>query len=221
MHACCVPRPVSAACFHDVRTALYRVIWNPHRAGSLASVHKKSFTVHTFKAGAVSVQGTVSLGDERANAYAASWDPLHSKECVAAVGTGLVGIDVRSMKCVGLAAYHVSSPFLATALLSFLQSPRSFVPLFSDCASRLSSLRETVSIPHAHKTMVRDVDYNPNKPRFVASCGDDCSTRFWDLRKSAEPVKVLSGHSHWYDNGSAWCVCGVQQGTDSTTIQCP
>lgn len=56
---------------------------------------------------------------------------------------------------------------------------------------------ETVTVPEAHKHCVRDVHYNPNKPRFVATCGDDGMAKFWDLRRASEPVKILSGHSHW------------------------
>ncbi len=43
---------------------------------------------------------------------------------------------------------------------------------------------------------LRDVDFNPNKPHQLATCGDDCRVRFWDLRAPAKPLKTLS-HSHW------------------------
>ena len=45
---------------------------------------------------------------------------------------------------------------------------------------------------------VRALSYNPNKPWFIATGGDDFRVRCWDLRKaSGGPVKTLEGHSHW------------------------
>ena len=45
---------------------------------------------------------------------------------------------------------------------------------------------------------VRALSYNPNKPWFIATGGDDFRVRCWDLRKAnGGPVKTLEGHSHW------------------------
>jgi len=44
---------------------------------------------------------------------------------------------------------------------------------------------------------VRDLDFNPNRQYYLASCGDDCKVRFWDVRNVQEPVKTLEDHSHW------------------------
>ena len=52
-------------------------------------------------------------------------------------------------------------------------------------------------IENAHGQLVRDLDFNPNKQYYLASCGDDCKVRFWDTRNVAEPVKTLEEHSHW------------------------
>ncbi|KAG2377535.1 hypothetical protein C9374_009051 [Naegleria lovaniensis] len=49
----------------------------------------------------------------------------------------------------------------------------------------------------AHDQMVRDVQYNPYQPYRLASCGDDCLIKFWDVRSTKEPLLVLAGHSHW------------------------
>ena len=110
----------------------------------------------------------------------AVWDPLHPKEVCAAVGTGIKGIDVRSMKYVVCPGSRCRAMQVLTAMLCYL-----------------FRCRTTVDVPHAHSHTVRDVGYNPNKPRTVATCGDDCLVKFWDLRKASEPVKRLSGHSHW------------------------
>jgi len=44
---------------------------------------------------------------------------------------------------------------------------------------------------------VRDIDFNPNKQYYLASCGDDCKTKFWDTRKANVCLKTISNHSHW------------------------
>ena len=30
---------------------------------------------------------------------------------------------------------------------------------------------------NAHNQLVRDIDFNPNKQYYLASCGDDCKTK--------------------------------------------
>lgn len=64
----------------------------------------------------------------------------------------------------------------------------------------LRSMKQTYCIENAHSQLVRDLDFNPNKQYYLASCGDDCKARFWDVRSTKEPVKVLCDHSHWIWN---------------------
>ncbi|XP_021102883.1 protein TSSC1 isoform X3 [Heterocephalus glaber] len=52
-------------------------------------------------------------------------------------------------------------------------------------------------IENAHGQLVRDLDFNPNKQYYLASCGDDCKVKFWDTRNVTEPVRTLEEHSHW------------------------
>jgi WD40 repeat protein len=61
----------------------------------------------------------------------------------------------------------------------------------------LNILRQAFIIDNAHGQLVRDIDFNPNKQYYIASCGDDCKTKFWDIRKTNECLKSLSSHSHW------------------------
>lgn len=61
----------------------------------------------------------------------------------------------------------------------------------------LRTMTQAWTIENAHGQLVRDLNFNPNKQYYLASCGDDCKAKFWDIRKTSEPVKVLSDHSHW------------------------
>nr|XP_019607590.1 PREDICTED: protein TSSC1 isoform X6 [Rhinolophus sinicus] len=62
------------------------------------------------------------------------------------------------------------------------------------------SMSQTYCIENAHGQLVRDLDFNPNKQYYLASCGDDCKVKFWDTRDVTEPVKTLEEHSHWVWN---------------------
>jgi WD40 repeat protein len=55
----------------------------------------------------------------------------------------------------------------------------------------------TATIANAHEDLVKDVDFNPNKPFHLLSCGADRRVRLWDLRKPGEALKTLCSHSHW------------------------
>lgn len=61
----------------------------------------------------------------------------------------------------------------------------------------LRSMSSSFSIENAHSQMIRDLDFNPNKQYYLASCSDDCKVKFWDTRNTKEPLMVRSDHSHW------------------------
>jgi WD40 repeat protein len=64
----------------------------------------------------------------------------------------------------------------------------------------LKSGERTRAIEHAVAAgggFVRSLSYNPNRPWYLASAGDDFRVKIWDLRRAAAPLKVLDGHSHW------------------------
>jgi EARP and GARP complex-interacting protein 1 len=60
--------------------------------------------------------------------------------------------------------------------------------------TRDSSNRYTIS--PVHSTQVFDVDFNPNNPYHLASCGRDYSIKFWDIRKQG-CLKTISEHNHY------------------------
>ncbi|XP_074640938.1 EARP and GARP complex-interacting protein 1-like [Tubulanus polymorphus] len=61
----------------------------------------------------------------------------------------------------------------------------------------LRTMSQEWVIENAHEQLVRDLDFNPNKQYYLATCGDDCKVKFWDIRKTLEPVTILADHSHW------------------------
>jgi len=64
----------------------------------------------------------------------------------------------------------------------------------------LRSMKVMRKIDQAHGLAVRDIDYNPNKPYHVVSGGQDRKIKFWDFRKTLEPVKVITAHTHWVNS---------------------
>lgn len=50
---------------------------------------------------------------------------------------------------------------------------------------------------NAHSQQVRDLDFNPNAQFYLATCGDDCEYKFWDIRKTETPAITMQNHSHW------------------------
>lgn len=57
------------------------------------------------------------------------------------------------------------------------------------------------TISNAHGQLVRNLDFNPNAQYYLATCGDDCESRFWDVRNVTKPVVTMLNHSHW-----VWCI---------------
>lgn len=80
---------------------------------------------------------------------------------------------------------HSLLPFLSSSFLILSLSPPSVW-----CS-------QIYCIENAHGQLVRDLDFNPNRQYYLASCGDDCKVKFWDVRNVQEPVKTLEEHSHW------------------------
>lgn len=65
----------------------------------------------------------------------------------------------------------------------------------------LRSSKNSFNRSQAHKSTIRAVDYNPNKPYHVVTGGDDAKVYIWDIRQLKEPIldvgKEEDSHSHW------------------------
>jgi len=53
------------------------------------------------------------------------------------------------------------------------------------------------TIFQAHSGTIRSMDYNPDRLYTLATGAEDGTVKFWDIKNSKEPLKVLKGHSHW------------------------
>lgn len=61
----------------------------------------------------------------------------------------------------------------------------------------MRTMKAAHTVSGAHTQRVRGLDYNPNKPYVVLSCGDDYAIRYWDLRKPSASLLMVKAHSHW------------------------
>ncbi|XP_050537458.1 EARP-interacting protein homolog [Daktulosphaira vitifoliae] len=53
------------------------------------------------------------------------------------------------------------------------------------------------SLDGAHNQIIRDFDFNQNRQFYLATCGDDGYSKFWDIRNTNKPIITRSDHSHW------------------------
>eukprot|EP00828_Plagiopyla_frontata_P017089 TRINITY_DN2225_c0_g1_i1.p1 TRINITY_DN2225_c0_g1~~TRINITY_DN2225_c0_g1_i1.p1 ORF type:complete len:284 (-),score=53.77 TRINITY_DN2225_c0_g1_i1:95-946(-) len=52
--------------------------------------------------------------------------------------------------------------------------------------------KQNFSIKNAHSLNILDMDFSPNKQYYMITGGEDLMIKFWDIRKTSLPVKVLS-----------------------------
>ncbi|XP_049879717.1 EARP and GARP complex-interacting protein 1 [Pectinophora gossypiella] len=63
--------------------------------------------------------------------------------------------------------------------------------------TRAEGSKPAWSIDNAHRQLVRDLDFNPNRQFQLASVGDDAALNIWDYRNGKEPIFTRTDHSHW------------------------
>jgi WD40 repeat protein len=63
----------------------------------------------------------------------------------------------------------------------------------------LRSGKNSFNRSQAHKSTIRAVDYNPNKPHHVVTGGDNAKVHIWDVRQLKEPILDVgnNSHTHW------------------------
>lgn len=61
----------------------------------------------------------------------------------------------------------------------------------------LRSGQHSFALPCHHNSLIRAVDYNPNKPYHIATGGDDALVNLWDIRQLDKPLMEVEGHTHW------------------------
>ncbi|KAL1469436.1 hypothetical protein MTO96_025045 [Rhipicephalus appendiculatus] len=107
--------------------------------------------------------------------------------------TGCITVELKGNPRLTCAAWnpHQSCTLVAAAVDTGIKAfdLRSMHPV--------SVEEQRTTIEGAHGQLVRELDFNPNRQYFLASCGDDCLAKFWDVRNPSEPAVTLSDHSHW------------------------
>jgi len=60
-------------------------------------------------------------------------------------------------------------------------------------------MEQTQEVENAHDMPVRDVVFAEPRQNQLATCGDDCAVKLWDIRQLKDPTCLLelTGHSHW------------------------
>jgi len=61
------------------------------------------------------------------------------------------------------------------------------------------SMKQAWHVQECFSTIIRSIDFNPNKQYQLATAGDDGAVRFWDIRQASQgPVAArTTDHSHW------------------------
>ncbi|KAF9433717.1 Protein tssc1 [Entomortierella beljakovae] len=71
----------------------------------------------------------------------------------------------------------------------------------------LSSLKPTFAIKDLQPALLLCIDYNPNRPFQIATGGDDCKVRIWDVRDpTSGPIMTIQDHTH--------CIVSISTGAD-------
>ncbi|PSN32600.1 Protein TSSC1 [Blattella germanica] len=78
-----------------------------------------------------------------------------------------------------------------------LNNGRSAKEIHSGVLEGKGQPRFTTGKWNPHHGCSQDLDFNPNKQYFMATCGDDGYSRFWDVRNPSEPAIARADHSHW------------------------
>ncbi|KAK3889979.1 hypothetical protein Pcinc_006055 [Petrolisthes cinctipes] len=113
------------------------------------------------------------------------WDLQVAGKCAKVVGE--VSVESRGSVSIGVGRWYPHQ--LGTQVAATHGS--------SVRAWDVRTMKPAWCVEAAHTQLVRDLDFNPNMQYNLATCGDDCKTKFWDIRNTERPLKELCNHSHW------------------------
>ncbi|KAI9206921.1 WD40-repeat-containing domain protein [Polychytrium aggregatum] len=133
------------------------------------------------------------------------WSPTGGTENIVAVGTdafGLLSIDRGLSKAASRQSVKIPLHDPADEILAASWDPHNTNSICLGAGGTvhgwdIKANTQAFKIENAHDASIRDIAFNPNKAHSLATCGDDCFIRFWDLRKADVPVKQLNNHTHW------------------------
>lgn len=154
----------------------------------------------------IEVSSITEPAEKETYAHAIKWHPENDSLLIAeADKVSLFAISDSSVKCEGTISLQQEN---SSAWSSFgtgavaWESASSTTgavtrgPNLSIFDSRTMGITTEIINAHSGSTIC-DVDYNPNKPQVLLTCGHDRRVIFWDLRNMSSPVKTIGGHSHW------------------------
>lgn len=131
------------------------------------------------------------------------WNPSDGKQIITLVDSSILLWDIADNGAASLVTSLNSHSKGKSKLLASRWNPHqncSIVATAVDSSVKgwdLRTAQQVWSIENAHNPSVRELDFNPNRQYYLATCGDDCQTKFWDIRSPTAPVLTLSDHSHW------------------------
>ncbi|KAG0163775.1 Protein tssc1, partial [Apophysomyces sp. BC1034] len=136
------------------------------------------------------------------------WDPTRDNSQVASIDSSHIYLSTLGNGAKTSLSIDVSSTFSSdpdTPALRRLQNavwnPHNpeIITVGDRCLSGwdLRSGKSVFEHQNAHKSTIRAVDYNTNKPYHVVTGGDDAQVKIWDVRNFAKPAMIVEGHTHW------------------------
>ena len=134
------------------------------------------------------------------------WKPIESDQHLMTLGEGQMGLwDIQPASPTLVSTYKLpEKKGLPSTLTNGRWNPHHGAKQFAVASGQnilswdVRACEPAFQIDNAHSQLVRDLDFNPNKQYFMATCGDDCHVKFWDVRQPTTPVSTINDqHSHW------------------------
>ncbi|RWS13741.1 protein TSSC1-like protein [Dinothrombium tinctorium] len=135
------------------------------------------------------------------------WHPEEGNQLITEEDKKLLLWDVETHKLMSSFSIDAGKGSKFSKINTFRWSPHSSCSLLGvaigcnvygkDIRCKSNSNTSNVWSLNAHSQLVRDLDFNPNAQYYIATCGDDCQYKFWDVRNPSSPALTMYNHSHW------------------------